>query len=167
MLDASTEQVVHSWPELNTAYVSFTPDGEWLVTGTADEYRFWRADTWEPGRRLTRGVQSGIASPLAFSSDGRILATLKGLGTIELHDLNTGETLAALESPAPQAVYYLGFSPQGNLLAVIGSSAVQLWDLAEIRRELKTLGLDWHLPPIPDSGIFLGDMAFRYLLDAK
>jgi WD40 repeat protein len=167
VLDMRTGQMAHSWPELNTACVSFTPDGEWLGIGTAEGYRFYRTGTWEPGRRIARGVQSLLTSPLAFSPDGRTLATLRGLGTIELHDLDSGEALAALEAPPPQALFFLGFSPQGDLLVAMGTSTIQIWDLAEIRRELKTLNLDWNHPPIPDSGISIGDLPFRYLVEPE
>jgi len=167
VLDLRTKQVVRAWPELTTAYVTFSPDGAWLVIGTTEEYRFWRSGTWEPGRPIARGLQTSLGSPLAFSQNGRLIATVKGLNTVELHDATTGETLAALEPPSAQMLHSLAFNPQGNLLATIGISALHLWDLAEIRRELKSLGLDWNHPPIPDPEIPLGDLTFRYIAEAK
>jgi signal transduction histidine kinase len=49
-----------------------------------------------------------------------------------------------LESPVPQFVSRLAFSPSGNQLAVATETPfIQVWDLRWLREELTKLGLDW------------------------
>lgn len=45
--------------------VAFTPDGQWLVTGSRAAYQFQKVGTWEPGRRIARsggGTSAGSRS---------------------------------------------------------------------------------------------------------
>ena len=61
----------------------------------------------------------------------------------------TGEELARLEAPSPLFISALAFSRDGRQLAASSENGVmQIWNLAELRRELRNLGLDWHEPSV-------------------
>jgi WD40 repeat protein len=63
---------------------------------------------------------------------------------IRLWDVSTGRELVRWEGHEA-AVTSLTFHPDGNTL-VSGSEdgTLKLWNLSYIRKELNTLGLDWH-----------------------
>jgi WD40 repeat protein len=66
---------------------------------------------------------------------------------VRLINPETGQSIATLESPIPNRLGELCFSPDGAHLAVATSNRIiQLWDLRTIRMQLKEIGLDWHQP---------------------
>jgi WD40 repeat protein len=139
---------VHDLPGTAYARVAFTPDGNWLVTVTRTAYQFWKVGTWEPGLNIPRpGHSSG---PLAFSSDGRMMACMPEPLTVKLLDAKTGNELATLTPPTPTSVEDVCFSPDGTKIAVsTGTAITYLWDLRLIRRQLREMNLDWE-PPLSE-----------------
>lgn len=115
--------------------VMFSPDGSILATseylGETNSYleetnrapviRLWDIATWEPLMML-KGHTETITS-ITFSSDGRILASASGDGTVRLWDVKTGKVLAVLDGVNASNV---AFSPDGTLLATAGD-IVHLW----------------------------------------
>jgi WD40 repeat protein len=80
----------------------------------------------------------GLVVALAYSPDGRTLASASADGTARLWDLNEGKLIATLQSPAARA-YCVAFSPDGKLLAVgYGDPAglLQIWEVDSTRRQL-------------------------------
>jgi WD40 repeat protein len=78
----------------------------------------------------------GLVVALAYSPDGRTLASASADGTARLWDLNTGKLTATLQSPAARA-YCVAFSPDGKTLAVgYGgpNGLVQMWDIDPLTR---------------------------------
>jgi WD40 repeat protein len=76
---------------------------------------------------------------IAFSPDGRILATGSSDGTAKLWDPVTGREVAVLRGHL-LGVHSIAFSPDGQRLATgsNGKEAVKLWDIAT-RQEVATL----------------------------
>ena len=69
---------------------------------------------------------------MAFSPDGRLLATAGGDGTVRLWDVATGAELRQVGDPADR-LSGVAFSPDGRMLAATGNDAdIRLWDLAEV-----------------------------------
>jgi predicted NACHT family NTPase len=92
---------------------------EWL--------RLWDVKT-EKERTVLKGHR-GTFYCLAFSSDGKTLASGSGDETVKLWDVETGRERKTL-SGHTSGVIALGFAPDGRTLASAGmDDAVRLWEL--------------------------------------
>ena len=119
--------------------VAFSPDGKTLASGSDDNtIRLWDVDTGETQRILTGHagefeVDNGPFSvegvkSVAFSPDGKTLASGGGDNVIHLWDIGTGKRKVTLFGHTG-GVFSLAFSPDGKTLAS-GShdSDIRLWD---------------------------------------
>jgi WD40 repeat protein len=133
--DAETGRVVLGIPTLKGKAgffrnLTFSPDGRRLAAGASANgkgvFHVWDAQTGEVLRtgnwRPPRGVDS-----VAFSPDGKRLATSHQLQEVKVWDAETGQDLLTLKSKST-IVESLTFSPDGKLLACGDSKSLNIWD---------------------------------------
>jgi WD40 repeat protein len=139
----SSELYVHRLPGLEPVATlahrarigdfDFSPQGDELAI-CAGGAEFWSTATWQKTRSVTN------VSRLFYSPDARSLWVAKGFRTGGLHDRQTLELLL----PLPTGTLPLAVSPDGRRLAVsVDLRRLQVWDLVELRQQLRELGLDW------------------------
>src|SRR5262249_49243826 len=112
--------------------LAFSLDGTALAVGAGNTVRLWDAATGaEQG--VLQGHADGVVA-LAFSPDGRTLASGDMHGAVKVWDVATRTERASLETTGDKAflseVPALAFAPDGRTLAVAAGRDVQLWDVA-------------------------------------
>jgi WD40 repeat protein len=125
--------------------IAFSPDGKMLACTSGEEpdegaeepplgeIRLWEIATQ---RIRTTFRFRGIGGRLAFSPDGKLLASCAGKAT-RLWDLRT-EKLCAVLTGHTATISGVAFSPNGKLLASAAMDrTVRLWDLANILKARK------------------------------
>ncbi|MEM8668956.1 MAG: WD40 repeat domain-containing serine/threonine protein kinase [Planctomycetota bacterium] len=149
---ADTGQQIVTLPSA-TAAPWFCPDGKRLVVAENARYTFYDTTRWEPIHRI-ESVAGGIwPGSLAFSPDGQSLAIEMGS---EVHLISADEftAIAKFRVPSEELIESIGFSRDGRFLFSGGGDQdhTHVWDLTEIRSQLRTLDLDWEPnQPLPRS----------------
>jgi WD40 repeat protein/serine/threonine protein kinase len=113
----------------------FSRDGKHFASASGDgEVRLWDGTRLDEKQEPHLTLQARVPGPsvnVAFSPDGRRLATGGTKNTVWIWDVKTGEKLLTLEGEHSGEVYTLAFSSDedGQWIATAGEdSAVRVWD---------------------------------------
>lgn len=142
---------VQSFTTATTASAHFSPDGKWLLIGTGRGYQFYHTDGWKPAHRVPRFDGGHIPCLAAFTPDGKTVALWTKPGHISLHNPADGREYAVLPVTARTGSIdsngEIQFTPDGRrLVVVVSQKQIQVWDIAELRKQLTAVGLDWDTP---------------------
>ena len=122
-LEAKTPQLSIPVPRFRIAALS--RDGRQLVTSGGESVKLW--DTATGSEQLTLAEHADVRA-LAFSPDGKRLATGDELRTVLVWDLETGRRIG--QQALLDAVCGLTFSPDGKtLVSSTTGGAIKLWDM--------------------------------------
>ncbi len=119
----------------NVNSFEFSPlGGEVAIYSPRRGVEFWSTATWQRTRVLTN------FNKIMITPDGHGWWLIKDFRNAALYEAKTLKELL----PLPVDTLPLALSADGRQLAVaIESRRLQIWNLDELRRELRNLGLDW------------------------
>ncbi len=119
--------------------LAYSPDGKLLALAGYREVRLIDATTKQPLATLTG--HAGTVRAIAFSRDGRMLASAGGLparsGDVKIWDVEQRKLLHTIQGHA-DCIYGVAFSPDGKTIATASyDKLVKLWDIAT-QKEIRT-----------------------------
>lgn len=147
----------------------FSPDSSRLYAHSERSLTALAADSLEVLWTQPPRSRGETLHQLCLSGDGKLLAAALPPAAIGLFEAATGRPLAVLDHPDAGFTGWLAMDHCGSRLVVTAlPDSVTSWDLRELRRQLKELGLDWEMPPYPPAPEhksltlrFLPDMLYR------
>jgi WD40 repeat protein len=119
--------------------IAFSPDNPTIVTATAGKQAgvtFWNLDNYTA---FPVPVDTGPVHAIAFSPDGRRLATGSNNGSVQIWDTTSRRPIVT-ETEHTDEVLAVAFSPDGRTLATGSADAsVRLWDTGSEQSSLRHL----------------------------
>lgn len=123
---------------------AFRTDGKVLAAGAREALTLWDVGTWRFLARWPSEPISRVADVAGYSPDGGLLWVNRADRRIGLRDPNDGSTLASFVGAIDNLAWAVVYDPSGRRCAATSARpALGMWQLDELRVELRDLGLDW------------------------
>lgn len=124
-----------------------TPDGRWLLASLRDEFQLVEIGSWKRGARWPARFGQRHFRCSAFSPDASLVAVAEPNGVVDLRPLPDATQLVRLPTPKSGQIKALQFSRDNTrLFLMTGAGRVREWNLAQLRRALAEVQLDWPAP---------------------
>ncbi len=142
--------------------LAFSPDGKTLAVAGYSGIQLWGVKVGRPTGNPLSPNSPAESSGMTFSPDGALLALARQNGTLEFWDVKLGKVKATVQNHTGE-IYWLGFSPDGQLLKAGGWSfnSTALWDLktGQQKKVFQLYG--------PDTVVFSPDESILAAIDSK
>jgi WD40 repeat protein/serine/threonine protein kinase len=119
--------------------VLFSPDSKTLVAGSRSRFVAWDVTSTQQKMVVWPDREQARTESLAFSPDGKILATGSSNGMIRLWNAD-GSQLQAILKGHSEVIQAMAFSPDGKTLAAVSANKLRLWDVATRQERITVKG---------------------------
>lgn len=139
----TAKQVMAFHPHGVVASASFSPDGNWLVTGSWDNTaKIWNTKTGHAEKKLEQ-KHLGYVNTVRYSPDGKQILTASDDGTAKVWNIANGNVILTLDHKGSHVTSAI-FSPDGTqIVTASNDKTLVLWD-SKTGKKLKTFkGHEW------------------------
>lgn len=122
--------------------IAFSPDNLWLAANGVKDRFLWRVTDW---KQIFQAPSDGrFPGDVCFSPDSRLIAMPHDRNSLELIDRATFDPVILLTSSEPRDRETVAFSANGRQLISTRGTDFEVWDLIELRNQLRELSIDWN-----------------------
>lgn len=141
--DATTAKPLRELGLHAALLTTFTPDSRYLLTRDTSEYAVWTTGTWQKIGKWPARTTS-LAARIRFSPDERYVAVLQDNDRVQILSRGEWQERVTLISPLPLDMLDMTWNAAGDRFYLLTREGqVREWNLAELRRQLREMGLDW------------------------
>ncbi|KAH9203354.1 hypothetical protein DL95DRAFT_472452 [Leptodontidium sp. 2 PMI_412] len=137
---ATGEEVLQLEVYSRAVAVAFSPDSQ-VLASAGSTVQLWNLPTGEELQQPIPVIEKYVIYDIAFSHDGKLLASASEDGTVRLWNPATGEQVKQLLDGT--SVFAIAFSRDGKLLASASDDGVTLWNPSTGRMVQQLVENDW------------------------